>query len=110
MSEVLLLIVIALGVSTAVNLVLKRFNLSLIIGYILTGTFLVYAFDLHELAHSKTLEHIAEFGIVFLMFTIGLEISLSKMNKMKDIIFLNGFLQVALNSALFFLFPRQHSI
>ncbi len=102
MHEALLLIVIALGFSTVINLILKKFNLSLIIGYIATGTFLVYAFDLHELAHSKTLEHIAEFGIVFLMFTIGLEISLSKMTKMKDIIFLNGFLQVGLSSAVFF--------
>jgi len=101
--KVLLFIVLALGVSTVINLILKKLNLSLIIGYILTGTSLIYIFDLHEFAHSKALEHLGEFGIVFLMFTIGLEISLSKMNKMKEIIFFNGSLQVGINSIIFYL-------
>ena len=103
MEQALVFIVVALGVSTVLNLILKKLNLSLIIGYIVTGVFLVYFFNLQELAHSKALEHLGEFGIVFLMFTIGLEISLSKMNKMKDIIFLNGFLQVGLNALVIFL-------
>lgn len=103
MDKALLLIVAALGISTVLNLILKKLNLSLIIGYIVTGILLINLFNLQELAHSKALEHLGEFGIVFLMFTIGLEISLSKMNKMKDIIFLNGFLQVGLNALVIFL-------
>ena len=103
MDKALLFIVLALGLSTALNLVLKRLNLSLIIGYILTGTVLVYLFDLYEFAHSKSLEYLGEFGIVFLMFTIGLEISLEKMNKLKEIIFINGILQVGVNALVFFL-------
>jgi len=95
MDSVLLYIVIALGVSTVLNLFLKRIGVSSIIGYIITGTILVYAFDLQDLHTSQTLEHIGEFGIVFLMFTIGLEISLAKMNIMKKEIFLNGFMQVS---------------
>jgi len=55
---------------------------------------MVYALDLRYMNDSKTLEHIGEFGIVFLMFTIGLEISLAKMNSMKKEIFFNGFMQV----------------
>ena len=98
MDSMLLYIVVALGVSTVLNLFLKHFGVSQIIGYILTGTILVYAFDLSALKNSHTLEHIGEFGIVFLMFTIGLEISLSKMNSMKKEIFLNGFLQVGLTA------------
>ena len=104
MDKALLFIVAVLGLSTVVNLLLKRFGLSLIIGYIFTGTFLVYALGLQEFVHSEALEGAAEFGIVFLMFTIGLEISLSKMNRMKKMIFLNGFLQVGLSSAVLFLF------
>ena len=95
MDFILLYIVMALGVSTVLNLFLKRVGVSSIIGYIITGTVLVYAFDLRDLHGSQTLEHIGEFGIVFLMFTIGLEISLAKMNSMKREIFLNGFMQVA---------------
>ena len=98
MESMLFYIVVALGVSTVLNLFLKHFGVSQIIGYILTGTILVYTFDLSSLKDSHTLEHIGEFGIVFLMFTIGLEISLSKMNSMKKEIFLNGFLQVGLTA------------
>ena len=95
MDSSLLYIVMALGVSTILNLFLKRLGVSQIIGYIITGTILVYVFDLKDLHGSDTLEHIGEFGIVFLMFTIGLEISLAKMNTMKKDIFLNGFMQVS---------------
>jgi CPA2 family monovalent cation:H+ antiporter-2 len=100
MDFALLYIVVALGLSTVLNLFLKRLGVSQIIGYILTGTVMVYAFDLRYMNDSKTLEHIAEFGIVFLMFTIGLEISLAKMNNMKKEIFLNGFLQVGFTALI----------
>lgn len=98
MDSTLTYIVMALGVSTVLNLFLKRVGISQIIGYILTGTIIVYAFDLRHMTDSSTLEHIGEFGIVFLMFTIGLEISLRKMNSMKVEIFFNGFFQVAITA------------
>ncbi|MCD6190463.1 MAG: cation:proton antiporter, partial [Sulfurimonas sp.] len=63
-----------------------------------TGTIIVYAFDLRHLNNSHTLEMMGEFGIVFLMFTIGLEISLAKMGSMKKEIFGNGLLQVGLTA------------
>ncbi len=100
MDFALLYIVVALGLSTVLNLFFKRLGVSQIIGYILTGTIMVYAFDLRYMNDSKTLEHIAEFGIVFLMFTIGLEISLAKMNSMRKEIFLNGFLQVGFTALI----------
>ena len=65
MDSALLYIVMALGVSTVLNLFLKRLGVSQIIGYILTGTIIVYAFDLRHMTDSATLEHIGEFGIVF---------------------------------------------
>ena len=100
MDFALLYIVVALGLSTVLNLFFKRLGVSQIIGYILTGTIMVYTFDLRYMNDSKTLEHIAEFGIVFLMFTIGLEISLAKMNSMRKEIFLNGFLQVGFTALI----------
>jgi len=103
MDFMLLYIVVALGLSTVLNLFLKRIGVSQIIGYILTGTILVYAFDLRYMNDSLTLEHIAEFGIVFLMFTIGLEISLTKMNSMKTEIFFNGFMQVGFTALIVYL-------
>ncbi|MBN2783100.1 MAG: cation:proton antiporter [Campylobacterales bacterium] len=109
MDSALFMIVVALGVSTILNLLLKRIGVSQIIGYIFTGTVLAYSFALQESHGSETLEHIGEFGIVFLMLTIGLEISLSKMNNMKNDIFGNGFMQatftaIAILSISFFMF------
>ncbi len=95
MDSALFIIVIALGVSTVLNLFLKKIGVSQIIGYIFTGTVLAYAFGLQK---SDTMEHIGEFGIVFLMFTIGLEISLAKMSSMKKEIFGNGFMQATLTA------------
>jgi CPA2 family monovalent cation:H+ antiporter-2 len=49
----------------------------------------------------ETLSHIAEFGIVFLMFTIGLEFSVKHLKAMKKEVFVYGFLQVMLSGLLF---------
>jgi len=99
MDSIILYVIGALGISIILNLVLKRLGVSQIIGYILTGTIIVYAFDLKAYNHSHSLEMLGEFGIVFLMFTIGLEISLSKMNTMKKEIFGNGMMQVLYSSS-----------
>ncbi|WP_345992937.1 cation:proton antiporter [Sulfurimonas sp. HSL-1716] len=102
MQEAVLYISIALGISTVINIVLKHYGISQIIGYILTGTIISHAFGLAGNAHSALLDQIGEFGIVFLMFTIGLEISLAKMNSMKLFIFGNGFMQVGFTSLVIF--------
>jgi len=103
MESILLYVMAALGVSLVVNLLLKRFGISQIIGYIFTGTIIVYAFDLRHLQDSHTLEMMGEFGIVFLMFTIGLEIPLAKMGSMKKEIFGNGLLQVTLTAIIVYI-------
>ncbi len=103
MDFTLLFIVVTLGISTVLNLFLKKFGISQIIGYILTGAIIYHLFDAAHMISPSVLEHIGDFGIVFLMFTIGLEISLSKMSSMKTIIFTNGFLQVAITTVVFFL-------
>jgi CPA2 family monovalent cation:H+ antiporter-2 len=54
----------------------------------------------------KALELIAEFGIVFLMFTIGLEMSVNKLKKMKELLFVNGFFQVFLSAFIIFIFCK----
>jgi len=94
MENALLYVIITLGISIVLNIFLKKIGVSQIIGYLFTGIIIVYAFDLRHVGDSHILEMIGEFGIVFLMFTIGLEISLSKMGSMKKEIFLNGFMQV----------------
>ena len=103
MENTLLYIIVALGISIVVNIFLKKIGISQIIGYIVTGTIIVYAFDLREAGHSHELEMVGEFGIVFLMFTIGLEISLAKMGSMKKEIFGNGLMQVAFTTIVVYI-------
>ena len=102
MESALYYLTIALGISIVVNLILKRFGVSQIIGYIMTGTVVAYSFDLRHMADSATLATIAEFGVVFLMFTIGLEVSLRRLATMKIDVFLNGFLQTTLTAVVIF--------
>ena len=102
MEHTLLYAVSALALSVVLNLLLKKIGVSQVIGYIVTGTIIVYAFDLRHLNDSHTLEQIAEFGIVFLMFTIGLELSLPRLGTLKQIVFVNGALQVTMTALTVF--------
>ena len=88
------IIVATLFISIVVNLILKKFHLPTIIGYIFTGTIIAYAFSLHEAVNNHTLREIAEFGVVFLMFTIGLEFSIEHLKRMKKEVFFTGSLQI----------------
>lgn len=97
MQEVIPILLLALALSTALNVLLRRVNIPTVVGYIITGTVLAAMFKL-DTDSSKALEHIAEFGIVFLMFTIGLEFSFRQLKKMRREVFVFGFLQVFLST------------
>ncbi len=97
MQSAIPLFLAALAISTVLNVFLRRINIPTVIGYILTGTLLAAAVGLDESAE-HALEQVAEFGIVFLMFTIGLEFSLSHLSSMKREVFVFGFLQVLLTA------------
>lgn len=95
--------VLALGIAVIVNIFFKRIDIPIVIGYIVTGVIIVYAFDLREISNSGSLTHLGEFGIVFLMFMIGLEFSFSKIKSMKQEVFVFGILQIAITSFVFFM-------
>jgi len=95
------LLICTILISTLLNLFLKQFAIPTIIGYIATGTIISYSFDLHSAIHNQELKEIAEFGVVFLMFTIGLEFSVKHLMKMKKDVFFYGGFQVVLSTAVF---------
>jgi len=92
------IIVATLSIALVINLILKRFHLPTIIGYIFTGTIIAYLFNLHEAVNNHDLKEIAEFGVVFLMFTIGLEFSIEHLKKMKKEVFVTGSLQIIITT------------
>ena len=103
MDSILVILVISLTLASVLNIVLTKFSISHIIGYIITGTIISNIFNFGGGENQSSLDLIGEFGIVFLMFTIGLEMSYSKLNKMKELIFFNGFMQVTICSLCIFL-------
>jgi CPA2 family monovalent cation:H+ antiporter-2 len=105
MDNILFTIFLGIFLATVFNLFFKKYGISHIIGYILTGTLISLLFDFNGLdIHS--LELIGEFGIVFLMFTIGLELSFEKIKKMKEILLANGLLQVVLSTLFIFVMSK----
>ncbi len=100
------IIVAATSIALILNLILKKVHLPTIIGYILTGTVIAYVFELHGAVNNHDLREIAEFGVVFLMFTIGLEFSLNHLKKMKREVFLTGSLQIIITAFFVFLISR----
>jgi len=102
MENLLLVIFLTIAIATVLNIFLKKLEISPIIGYILTGTIISDIFGFNGL-NITSLELVGEFGIVFLMFTIGLELSFNKIKKMKDILLTNGLLQVLFSVIVIFL-------
>lgn len=99
MDNLITLILICAATALVINVLLKKLQVESVIGYILTGILVGALFQL-EKNHSLSL--IAEFGIVFLMFTIGLEFSPQKLHLMRKEVFLFGPLQVLTSAGLFF--------
>jgi len=94
--------VFAMFIATVLNILLKKFDMPTIIGYIITWTIVSYVFWL-VWEENHTLKNIAEFGVVFLMFTIWLEFSIKNLIKMRKNVFLLWWLQFSITSFIFFL-------
>ncbi|MBL8429848.1 MAG: cation:proton antiporter [Dechloromonas sp.] len=93
------LVLLLLGASVMAVVVFRRFNLPPVLGYLFVGSVIgPHALNLMNDVHRA--EYLAEFGVVFLMFSIGLEFSLPKLYAMKRIVFGLGMLQVLLSMIL----------
>ena len=93
------LVLLLLGASVLAVVLFRRFNLPPVLGYLLVGSIIgPHALNLMRDVHRA--ESLAEFGVVFLMFSIGLEFSLSKLYAMKRIVFGLGLLQVGVTLLL----------
>ncbi len=93
-------IVIIFALSTLVNLVFTRFRIPTVVGYLLTGIIAgPHLLSLIEARHE--IELMAEIGVVLLLFTIGLEFSLSHLLKIRRIVFLGGLIQVMFTAVIF---------
>jgi len=88
----LTLILLAAGVFAVAGL--KAAGLPALLGYVLIGIGL--GPFLPHMEHESPAARLAEFGVVFLMFSIGLEFSLSRLKTMRQAVFGLGGLQVSI--------------
>lgn len=77
----------------------RSFNLPPVMGYLIVGT-VIGPHALNLVADTDITHRLAEFGVVFLMFSIGLEFSLTRLYSMKRLVFGLGATQVAASIAI----------
>ncbi len=97
LSELLILLCFAI-ISV---IVFRWLRLSNIVAYLFTG-FILGPSLLNILSSYHEIELISEFGIVFLMFSLGLEFSLNKLMAMRRSVFGVGLLQVVVSFFMFY--------
>jgi monovalent cation:H+ antiporter-2, CPA2 family len=95
MKDTLTVTLMLLVSAVVVVTLFRRLSLPAIIGYLLVGALIgPHAFAL--VADTEGQRHLAEFGVVFLMFSIGLEFSLPQLYAMRRIVMGLGGLQVGI--------------
>jgi monovalent cation:proton antiporter-2 (CPA2) family protein len=92
--------VLIITLITALTAPLSRFlRISPIISYLLSGT-LIGPSSLHLISGVNTVSHLAELGIVFFLFEMGLELSVDRLTSMKKDVFGLGLAQYAFTTAV----------
>jgi CPA2 family monovalent cation:H+ antiporter-2 len=93
--EFLKTLVIIFGVSAFVVFLLQKLKVPSIVGFLIAGVVLgPHGFGI--IREIREVELLAEVGVILLLFTIGLEISLKNLKRIRSAIIGGGFLQVLL--------------
>lgn len=95
MTDPLQPVLVLLAIAVLAVVVFRLLRLPPMLGYLLAGV-VIGPHALGWIPDSEETRHLAEFGVVFLMFSIGLEFSLPKLVTMKHIVFGFGTSQVVI--------------
>ncbi len=93
MGNSLQLVLILLAVAVGVVVLCRILRLPAMLGYLIVGI-LIGPHALGWIPDTPETRHLAEFGVVFLMFSIGLEFSLTRLRSMQRVVFGLGTAQV----------------
>ena len=93
------LVLLFLSAAVLIVVVFRLLKLPALLGYLIVGV-VIGPHALGFVQESEEASYLAEFGIVFLMFSIGLEFSLPKLLTMRKMVFGHGSLQVLVTMAL----------
>ncbi len=114
-SEILLLreVMIFLASAIFIVLVLHRLKWNPVVGYLAAGA-LIGPYGLKLIYDSDNIHHLANLGVIFLMFTIGLELSFKRLRSMRVDVFGLGLSQVLVSGLVIglavYIFTGQASL
>ena len=102
-SPLFALLTLVLVCAVLVSLVLSKFKQSLLVGYLLTGV-LISNFGLMWMSgmseDNAVIDNLAEIGVILLMFTLGIEFSLTELRHMWRSALFSGGLQVVITGTI----------
>lgn len=93
------LVLIILAAAIVAVSVFRRLRITPVLGYLVAGV-LIGPHGLGFIRDVDAIETLAEFGVVFLLFAIGLELSIDRLIAMRKQVFGLGTLQVAITAAI----------
>ncbi len=102
-SPLFALLTLVLVLAVLVSLVLVRFKQSLLVGYLLCGVLIGNAGLLWFTGLDRgdpVINHLAEIGVVLLMFTLGIEFSLGELRHLWRTALIGGGIQVAVTAGI----------
>jgi len=101
-SELLTSLLLLLGTSTALIVLLYRLHIASLLAFLITGA-LFGPTGLGVIDDPEELAAIAELGLTFLLFILGLEFSLPRLIALRNTVFRLGSMQMLVCSFIFFL-------
>ena len=88
-----------LGASALGGYIANKLRQPVLLGYLASG-FIVGPFGLKLLNDAGLINSLAEFGVAFLLFALGVEFSLTELKRVKDIAIKGSLLQIGLTTTL----------
>lgn len=92
-------ITIVLGSSALSGFIAHRLRQPVLLGYLVAGL-VIGPFGLGQITQIEEIKALAEIGVAFLLFALGVEFSLAELRRVKDIAIKGSLLQIGLTIAL----------
>ncbi|MGC0372263.1 MAG: hypothetical protein DGJ47_000972 [Rickettsiaceae bacterium] len=97
-SNILINVITLIGAAVFIVAIFKRLNLSPVLGYLVAGAF-IGDNGMRVVTYEQT-SLLGELGVVFLLFAIGLELSIERLKAMRKYVFGLGSLQVLITGLI----------
>lgn len=109
-AQLMLELLCVLGAGFASGVVCKRLGISVLVGYLIVGVVIGNGGLGLISGNNQDLHHLAEAGVLLLLFSIGLELSLDELKRMQRYFFLGGSVQMTVVGVPVFLAAKWYGL